>query len=106
MDGGTQAVPLLLAALMRRGPAARSSGPSGEDDNPGVQVVANRTFNVLPIVEGVYDMGNLAAVARSADGAPPDSRCTHPLLEALQCCIAHARQRSRMLSCCQLAAVV
>ena len=33
------------------------------------QAVANRTFNVLPIVEGVYDMGNLAAVTRSADGA-------------------------------------
>lgn len=33
------------------------------------QVVANRTFNVLPIVEGVYDMGNLAAITRSSDGA-------------------------------------
>ena len=33
-----------------------------------VKVCANRTFNVLPIVEGVYDMGNLAAVCRSADG--------------------------------------
>lgn len=32
------------------------------------RVVANRTFNVLPIVEGLYDMGNLAAVFRSADG--------------------------------------
>lgn len=33
-----------------------------------MQAVANRTFNVLPIVEGVYDMGNLAAVTRSSDG--------------------------------------
>lgn len=31
-------------------------------------VAASRTFTVLPIVEGVYDMGNLAAVCRSADG--------------------------------------
>ncbi len=38
----------------------------GVTDRP--QCVASRTFNVLPIVEGVYDMGNLAAVARSADG--------------------------------------
>lgn len=30
-------------------------------------VAAKRTFNVLPIVEGLYDMGNLAAVCRSAD---------------------------------------
>ncbi|KAI3434751.1 hypothetical protein D9Q98_002811 [Chlorella vulgaris] len=30
-------------------------------------VCAARTFNVLPIVEHVYDMGNLAAVCRSAD---------------------------------------
>ena len=36
-------------------------------------MAANRTFNVLPIVEGVYDMGNLAAIARSADGAAPAS---------------------------------
>lgn len=31
------------------------------------QVAANRTFNVLPIVEGVYDMGNLSAICRSVD---------------------------------------
>lgn len=31
------------------------------------QVVAHRTFNVLPIVEGVYDMGNLSAICRSVD---------------------------------------
>ncbi|KAF5838376.1 hypothetical protein DUNSADRAFT_2986, partial [Dunaliella salina] len=31
------------------------------------KVVRNRTKNVLPIVEGLYDMGNLAAVCRSAD---------------------------------------
>eukprot|EP00887_Chlorella_sp_A99_P003681 scaffold7.g3681.t1 len=30
-------------------------------------VCRERTFNVLPIVEGMYDMGNLAAVCRSAD---------------------------------------
>ncbi|GIL43096.1 hypothetical protein Vafri_886 [Volvox africanus] len=30
-------------------------------------VVQNRTFSVLPIVEGLYDMGNLAAVCRTAD---------------------------------------
>ncbi|GFR41232.1 hypothetical protein Agub_g1905 [Astrephomene gubernaculifera] len=30
-------------------------------------VIANRTFSVLPIVEGLYDMGNLAAVCRTAD---------------------------------------
>lgn len=33
------------------------------------QVCASRTFNVLPIVEHCYDLGNLAAVCRSADGA-------------------------------------
>ncbi|EFN57254.1 hypothetical protein CHLNCDRAFT_21737 [Chlorella variabilis] len=31
------------------------------------RVCAARTFNVLPIVESIYDMGNLAAVCRSAD---------------------------------------
>ncbi len=31
-------------------------------------VVAQRTFSVLPVVEGLYNMGNLAAVCRSADG--------------------------------------
>lgn len=30
-------------------------------------VAANRTFNVLPIVQHPYDMGNLAAICRSAD---------------------------------------
>ena len=44
-----------------------------------LQVAANRTFNVLPIVEGVYDMGNLAAIARSSDGAAP----------AVGCCLWH-----------------
>mmetsp|Transcript_35997 Transcript_35997/g.80114 ORF Transcript_35997/g.80114 Transcript_35997/m.80114 type:complete len:330 (-) Transcript_35997:444-1433(-) len=31
------------------------------------EVVAQRTFSVLPVVEGLYDMGNLAAVCRTAD---------------------------------------
>ena len=31
------------------------------------RVCANRTFDVLPIVEHPYDLGNLAAVCRSAD---------------------------------------
>lgn len=31
-------------------------------------VIAKRTFNVLPILEQPYDMGNVAAVCRSADG--------------------------------------
>jgi tRNA (guanosine-2'-O-)-methyltransferase len=30
-------------------------------------VVRSRCFGVLPIVEGLYDMGNFAAVCRSAD---------------------------------------
>ena len=30
---------------------------------------AARTFRILPIVEGLYDMGNLAAVCRTSDGA-------------------------------------
>lgn len=33
-----------------------------------LQVCASRTFNVLPICENIYDLGNLAAVCRSADG--------------------------------------
>ena len=32
-----------------------------------LQVCAARTFNVLPVVEHVFDMGNLAAICRSAD---------------------------------------
>eukprot|EP00882_Tetradesmus_deserticola_P025631 GHRQ01028169.1.p1 GENE.GHRQ01028169.1~~GHRQ01028169.1.p1 ORF type:complete len:133 (+),score=19.27 GHRQ01028169.1:319-717(+) len=32
------------------------------------QVIAVRSYGVLPVVEGLYDMGNLAAVCRSADG--------------------------------------
>ncbi|PNH12110.1 tRNA (guanosine(18)-2'-O)-methyltransferase [Tetrabaena socialis] len=31
------------------------------------RVAAARTFTVLPVVEGLYDMGNLSAVCRSAD---------------------------------------
>lgn len=31
------------------------------------QVVAGRTFSVVPVLEGVYDRGNIGAVARSAD---------------------------------------
>lgn len=31
------------------------------------QVASQRTYSVLPILEGVYDMGNLAAVCRTAD---------------------------------------
>ena len=31
-------------------------------------VCASRTFQVLPVVEGLYDMGNVGAVCRSADG--------------------------------------
>ncbi len=30
-------------------------------------VVTKRTYNVLPVVEGLYDMGNLSATCRSAD---------------------------------------
>lgn len=30
------------------------------------RVISQRTYNVLPVVEGLYDMGNLAAVCRSA----------------------------------------
>ena len=31
------------------------------------QVVAGRSFSVVPILEGVYDKGNIGAIARSAD---------------------------------------
>jgi tRNA G18 (ribose-2'-O)-methylase SpoU len=31
------------------------------------RVVSQRTYNVVPVVEGLYDMGNLAACCRSAD---------------------------------------
>jgi hypothetical protein len=30
------------------------------------RVISQRTYTVLPVVEGLYDMGNLAAVCRSA----------------------------------------
>lgn len=33
-------------------------------------VISQRTYNVLPVVEGLYDMGNLAAVCRSAGKLP------------------------------------
>ena len=32
------------------------------------KVASQRTYAVLPIVEGLYNMGNLAAICRSADG--------------------------------------
>lgn len=32
------------------------------------KIASQRTFSVLPVVEGIYNMGNLAAVCRSADG--------------------------------------
>lgn len=35
---------------------------------PCMQVVESRTYNVLPVVENLFDMGNLAAVCRTADG--------------------------------------
>ena len=31
------------------------------------RVVAGRTFNVLPILEGVYDVGNILSVVRTAE---------------------------------------
>eukprot|EP00238_Polyblepharides_amylifera_P008722 CAMPEP_0196575596 /NCGR_PEP_ID=MMETSP1081-20130531/5042_1 /TAXON_ID=36882 /ORGANISM="Pyramimonas amylifera, Strain CCMP720" /LENGTH=322 /DNA_ID=CAMNT_0041893949 /DNA_START=232 /DNA_END=1200 /DNA_ORIENTATION=- len=31
------------------------------------EVASQRTFNVVPVVEGLYDMGNVAAVCRSAE---------------------------------------
>lgn len=31
------------------------------------EVLANRTYTVVPVVEGVYDMGNVSAVMRSAE---------------------------------------
>lgn len=31
------------------------------------QVVAGRTFGIVPLLEGVYDKGNIGAVARSVD---------------------------------------
>jgi tRNA (guanosine-2'-O-)-methyltransferase len=32
-----------------------------------IEVIEQRTFSILPVVEGLYNMGNLAAVCRSAD---------------------------------------
>ena len=43
------------------------------------KVVAQRTFSVLPIVEGLYNMGNLAAVCRSSDGGWATS-CEHGVI--------------------------
>lgn len=72
-----------------------------------LQVAANRTFNVLPIVEGVYDMGNLAAIARSADGAAPAVEelqrlhvawCDTQGLAALQRCIVQPARHSKLLN--------
>lgn len=40
-----------------------------------VQVIAARSYSVVPVVEGLYDMGNLAAVCRSADGKRRGFRC-------------------------------
>jgi hypothetical protein len=34
-----------------------------------LNVCAQRTFDVVPVVEGLYDLGNVAAVSRSCDGA-------------------------------------
>ena len=34
-----------------------------------LQVCAQRTFDIVPVVEGLYDLGNIAAVSRSCDGA-------------------------------------
>ena len=39
-----------------------------EGREPKIEAVSlGRTYGVLPVVEGIYDMGNLAAVCRSAD---------------------------------------
>jgi hypothetical protein len=43
-----------------------------------VQVVAARCYGVVPVVEGLYDMGNFAAVCRSADG---EAMCVLPVLQ-------------------------
>jgi hypothetical protein len=45
------------------------------DPSLWVQVIAARSYSVVPVVEGLYDMGNLAAVCRSADGKRRGSRC-------------------------------
>jgi len=59
-----------------------------------LQCVTERTFNVLPIVEGVYDMGNLAAVTRSADGGIQPVLRFRPLgwaaASATECCAARS----------------
>ena len=31
-------------------------------------VVSNRIFNIVPAVEGLYDLGNVAAVSRTVEG--------------------------------------
>ena len=41
-------------------------------------VASARQFDVVPVIEGVYDKGNVAAVLRSADGV---------LLSGIVCCI-------------------
>jgi hypothetical protein len=35
-----------------------------------LRVCSQRTFDIVPVVEGLYDLGNIAAVSRSCDGAP------------------------------------
>ena len=47
---------------------------------------ASRSFHILPIVEGLYDMGNLAAVCRTSDGTCQvrDDVRIHNLAGALQ----------------------
>ena len=54
------------------------------------QVCAQRTFDIVPIMEGLYDIGNIAAVARSCDGTRLAGIALHLVLTAAGAfCLAH-----------------
>lgn len=102
-----QAVVRLLAWPLHALPPRPGAHPAVPSRLP-LQVCASRTFNVLPIVEHCYDLGNLAAVCRSADGGclgtaqqvvgasvPPSRRC--PRVDVLLRCNSLPSPRSRSL---------
>lgn len=63
-----------------------------------LQVIRARSYSVVPVVEGLYDMGNLAAVCRSADG---ERQAVLPHTGLGTCCLEPAGgvPRTRQVRC-------
>jgi tRNA (guanosine-2'-O-)-methyltransferase len=98
MSGEESGIELFSRSRLARGPVLQvgdreyptrdiiaAIGPQLTDERRArlAEVVANRTFNVIPVLENLYDLGNVSAVMRSQEAfgfletnlvVPPGSR--------------------------------